>query len=226
MTSDRRFQGLTFHKDTLYIAGGMSGEGECVNTVEVWDTQRGTSVSLPCLKYYITRDPEGVNNITCTISGNYLVIYGPYVSKDDHRHTLQLFSLSQRKVVNSMIVPKSNDKPVYSVVDIGNNRLLLVARDYTAYCRLEDILNNKPDNMIFQSNFVVPNLWCAVVISRGMDFLTLYGGAPKEGNPQHYIYTASIQDILQNASCGWTRIHGKQWPLEDYDLIGYDTLYI
>ena len=229
MNGGREHHGMYIHMDKLYIVGGAT-PGSMVGdpSIEIWDTDKGTSQRVECLRYSCMRYGIFISNVECcSIPGHddSLVIYGPLESNNVPRHTIQIYCINNQVVTHSITIPQDSISSVCSVLPVAGSRLLLIAEDYTAICRYEDIISNNPQNIRFCHNFEVPNIGCAVCLTDDRQHVMLYGGEPEYGSPDHCVYTASVADIMNDHSCGWSKVD-TPWPLGKCRINAYDTMEI
>ena len=230
MNGGHEYHGVYIHKDKLYIVGGIT-PGSFLGgykSIEVWDIHKGTSQRVECLKYSDVWISGCISNVVCCSTPGHddsLIIYGPWESRDVCRHTLQVWSFTKHVVTHCITIPQDSYGSVYCVLHVANDRLLLIAEDYTALCRYEDIISNNPQNIRFCHNFKVPNYWCAVSLTEKQLCVMLHGGRPRRGNPNNYVYKALVVDIMNDTQCGWGEVD-TPWPLGECQIRPYDTMEI
>ena len=152
---------------------------------------------------------------------NSVLLFGTFT--DNYRHVLQLYSLTNRKVTHTMVMPLKNAGSAIGILPVGHGRCILFARNYTATCTIADIMRNNPKACEYKDKYTLPNWRSAVVLSDNGENVMVYGGIPNPGQPKHFVYNASVRDILCNTGSGWSKVMAE-WPFGTIMITGYDTI--
>ena len=229
MMTGRQGHGMCIHEGRLYVAGGYipSQHKDAARAIEIHNINTGSSQNIVCLRHSsIIGSGGGAWNIACCVShdNRHLVVYGAF-QDGTYKHTIQVVSLERQCVTHCLTVPFEQETGARSVLPVNNGVYVLVADHYTATVTWQDIVHNKPENISFCDKYAVPNGGCAVVLSDTKEHITLYGGVPKPGRPQHHVYSAPVQDIVTNSGRGWRKVP-SQWPFGDCGMRGYDTIKV
>lgn len=203
----RQAHGIASIGDKMYVVGGYSFKtGNSVADIEEFDTVSGSSKPIAKLEHFVTTKANMYFNVECcsVVDKKYLLVGGTWFGDDDRkRQTLQLVSLEERKCYG-IVLPRKNSFAIFAVLHVDGICIAL-AGDYTAVCSVQAIKEGTSDRVSYKDKYIVPNNRCGIALTPNGDVLVV-GGHPHRSDTHHYLYRASVADIVNNDGSGWERV--------------------
>ena len=196
----------------LYIVGGHSPACSYTHTssIEAFSPATNTCVQVGHLQQ------KQCHGVSCCSVDDHLLVCGCRDGEDNH--TVQVYNVKTSTITHTLTLPYKGYSWVCGAV-LTHGHLIVVAHHYTAVVTVDDVLHGRTGSLHMVNNYVTPNWSCGVAVNSDDSHILVLGGAPKDDKPDHYVYQASISDVLGDTKAGWQKVKCT-WPHGSCEMFG------